>query len=125
MSTSKIVVRIAAFAGLLLLAGVRAEASGCCAQDCTDAYGTMLNSGVPAGDASKWYRDCLQACQEHGDPTTCPKEENMAAGNGTEAIPDAETDLCEVAPDRDGKPDNPILVPAATAQHPFIPIPFR
>jgi hypothetical protein len=126
MSTWKIVVRIAAFVGLLLLAGVRAEASGCCGQDCTDAYGTMLNSGVPAGDAAKWYRECLTACEEHGDPTTCPPLNAMVDGNGTEACPVPEVDLCDVAPRPDVEPAAIAgFVPRVAGQHPFIPIPSR
>ncbi|HYI12788.1 MAG TPA: hypothetical protein VEK57_27310 [Thermoanaerobaculia bacterium] len=126
MNTLKIVVRIAAFAGLLLLAGVQAEASGCCDQDCTDAYGTMLNSGVPAGDAAAWYRDCLKACKEHGDPTTCPAANAMAAGNGTEASPVPDAVPGDVAPRRGVEPDViAVFVPRVVGQHSFVPIPPR
>lgn len=122
MTTWKIVMRIAAFAGLLVLAGVQAEASGCCAQDCTDAYGTMLNSGVPAGQAAEWYRGCLQACEEHGDPTTCPKNDAMAADN-------------HVAPGRGVEPEgiagatadesDPVVAPQVAGQRAVSPIPLR
>lgn len=123
MSTWKIVARIAAVAGLLLLAGVQAEASGCCDKDCTDAYGTMLASGVPAGDAAQWYRECLQACKEHGDPTTCPIGNAMAAGDGTEANPAPEAVVRDAAPRRGDEPDLAVFVPRAAGQRSFIPLP--
>lgn len=97
MSSLKIVIRIAAFAGLLLLPVVQAQASGCCAQDCSDAYGVMLANGIPTKDATAWYRDCLSACEAHGDPTTCPKDLNMAAGVDLDAIPAGE-DCGDVVP---------------------------
>ena len=116
MSTWKIAVRIAAFAGLLLLSSVRAEASGCCDKDCTDAYGTMLASGVPAGDAAEWYRGCLQACKEHGDPSTCPIQDAMAAGDGADAETATEAVVRDVAPGRGLEPD-------VIGGRAFIPIP--
>jgi hypothetical protein len=119
MSTWKIVVRIAAFAGLVLVAGVPAEASGCCEKDCDDAYGTMLASGVPTRDATEWYRGCIKACQEHGDPTTCPIQNAMAAGDGIEAepVPQAVREVEREVLD--------VFVPRAVGQHAFIPIPPR
>lgn len=119
MSTWKIVVRMAAVAGLLVLVRVQAEASGCCKKDCADAYGTMLMSGVPAGDAAEWYQGCVKACDEHGDPTTCPIQNAMAAGDGTEAEP-VPAAVHAVEPKVID-----VFVPRAVGQHAFIPIPPR
>lgn len=93
MSTLKIVVRVAAFAGLLFLWSGDAKASGCCTKDCDDAYGTMLASGVNTKDATEWYRGCLSDCAAHGDPSTCPKDLMMAAQNEIPEEPAA--DVCD------------------------------
>lgn len=105
--------KIAAFAVLVLLAAVQAEASGCCEKDCDDAYGTMLNSGVNARDAAEWYRGCLTACKEHGDPTTCPLMQAQSAGEGTEAKP---AEAVEPPAEFD-----PIVVPRVVGQQSFLP----
>ncbi len=117
MSRWKIVARIAAVAAFLVLASVPAQASGCCEKDCDDAYGTMLNSGVNARDAAEWYRGCITACKEHGDPTTCPLMQAASADDSIEAKPAVEPEVLPAAP---ASEFDPVVFPRVVT-----PIPLR
>jgi hypothetical protein len=70
MRMFKLLVALAVLVGGLWWLPATAEASGCCIQDCNDAYGVMVANGVPGSAA--WLRECHGNCEAHGDPSTCP-----------------------------------------------------
>jgi len=73
MRMLKLLVTLAGLAGILWWSGATVEASGCCIQDCYNAYFTMGDSGVPQADREAWLAECKANCEAHGDPSTCPQ----------------------------------------------------
>ena len=73
MRLFKLLVTLAGLA-VVLWTSATVEASGCCRYDCDSAHCTMIDSGVPSGEADAWLAECRANCDEHGepDPSFCP-----------------------------------------------------